>query len=148
MIKQIIYLEEYDWIIKMYYAVDDYYEKEILYELENIKCSQDIMNDVKDLLDSNTFNTGFTYSNLEQHTTISVIGLTTSPMQFQNTIDHEKGHIASHIGRQFNLDPYGEQIQYLLGLIGQRMYPIASKFLCPHCKKELQLDLFSQYDIK
>ena len=43
MIKQIIYLEEYDWIIKMYYAVDDYYEKEILYELENIKCSQDII---------------------------------------------------------------------------------------------------------
>jgi hypothetical protein len=38
MIIQVIYLEDYDWLIKVYYAVTTYYSDEILDELESIGC--------------------------------------------------------------------------------------------------------------
>jgi hypothetical protein len=38
MIAQVIYLKEYDWLVKVYYAVDQYYKEEILSELYSIDC--------------------------------------------------------------------------------------------------------------
>ena len=35
------------------------------------------------------------------------------------------------------IDPYGEQQQYLSGEIGQRMFPVARRFLCEHCRSKL-----------
>ncbi len=66
-----------------------------------------------------------------------VIALTSSPAQFQNSLDHEKGHLCRHISRAFGIDPYSEEEQYLAGEIGQSMFPVAKRFLCEHCRKEL-----------
>ena len=74
---------------------------------------------------------------------LMVIGLTTSPEEFQSTFDHEKGHLAIHIAQYYHLDPYGEEFQYLAGSIGKKLFPVAKKFLCNHCR-ETTLDLFSK----
>lgn len=39
MIVQDIYLEDWDWMAKVYYAVNTYYMDDILGELESIGCS-------------------------------------------------------------------------------------------------------------
>ena len=54
-----------------------------------------------------------------------------------NSWDHEKGHLVKHIARCFVLDPFGEKVQYLSGRVTQLMFPVAGKFLCGHCRKEL-----------
>ena len=74
---------------------------------------------------------------------LMVIGLTTSPEEFQSTFDHEKGHLAINIAKYYNIDPYSEDFQYLTGEIGKKLFPVAKKFICKHCNKDLK-DLFSK----
>lgn len=66
-----------------------------------------------------------------------VISLTSTPEQFQNSWDHEKGHLCRHISQAFGIDPFGEEAQYLSGYVGQKMFPVAKKFLCEHCRNNL-----------
>lgn len=67
-----------------------------------------------------------------------VIGLTTSSEEFQNTLDHEKGHLAMHIAEALDIDLYKEEFQYLTGMIGQVMFKIAKRFLCDHCRSYIK----------
>lgn len=135
MIIQKVYLKDYDWIIKVYYAVDRYYTNDIIQDLKNFNIKSHELSNIKHLLNSNTFNIGFTYSDYTIRKTIIVIGLTSSASEFQNTFDHEKGHAAMHIGEYYQLNPYGEDYQYLAGEIGKKLFPYAKMFLCDHCRK-------------
>ena len=83
-------------------------------------------------------NTGLTYSDYRRRETVMVISLTSTPEEFQNSWDHEKGHLCRHISKAFGIDPYGEEAQYLSGYVGQKMFPVAKKFLCEHCRKGLE----------
>ena len=138
MIVQNIYLEDWDWHITVYYAVDKYYTDEILEELEYIGCSQNELANTEYALRNGYYNTGLTYSNIKNRYSVVVIGLTTSPEEFQNTFDHEKGHLAMHIGEALNMDIFGEEYQYLSGIIGQLMFKVAKQFMCEHCRVELK----------
>lgn len=104
-------------------------------------CSRASFRTAERMLRSGKYNTGLTYSNTNDKCSVVVIGLTTSPEEFQNTFDHEKGHLAMHISSAFGLDVYGEEYQYLTGAIGQEMFKIAKKFLCEHCRKKLILEV-------
>ena len=141
---QNIYLEDWDWYIRVYYAVDKYYTDDILDDLEYVGCSEYELVRAEDLLRSNEKNTGLTYTNIKNRYTVVVIGLTTSPEEFQNTFDHEKGHVAMHISSALDIDPFGEEFQYLTGEIGAKMFKIAKRFLCEHCRESL----FIESDIK
>ena len=46
-------------------------------------------------------------------------------------------HLCRHISKAFGIDPYGEEAQYLSGEVGQKMFPIAKRVLCEHCRKGL-----------
>lgn len=140
MIIQDIYLEDWDWHITVYYAVDKYYTDEILDELELIGCSKKELKNAERLLIKGDYNTGITYTNFRNKCSIVVIGLTTSPEEFQNTFDHEKGHLAMHIGTALGIEPFGEEFQYLTGAIGEKMFKIAKRFLCDHCRKDLVVE--------
>ena len=137
MIKQNIYLEDWDWHATIYYAVDSYYTDEILDELEWLGCKTSELVKVESMLRSNTYNTGFTYSNFQHKCSIVIIGLTTSADQFQNTFDHEKGHLAMHIAEALDIDILGEEFQYLTGEIGQKMFRKAKRFMCDQCRVKL-----------
>lgn len=141
MIIQNIYLEDWDWHITVYYAVDKYYTDDILEELELIGCSKMELTRAENVLINGYYNTGLTYSNIKNRCSVVVIGITTSPEEFQNTFDHEKGHLAMHISSALKIDPFGEEYQYLTGAIGQKMFKIARKFLCEHCRKKLILEI-------
>lgn len=137
MIIQTIYLPRYKWTITVYYAVDGYYSEQILEELERYNPSEFEYNQIKGLMENYEYNTGFTFTNYDEKESLVVIGLTTSPAEFQDTFDHEKGHLAMHIAQYYEISPYGEKYQYLVGDIGKKLFPVARRFLCEHCRKEL-----------
>ena len=135
MIRQDVYLERWDWYVIVYYAVDTYYMDEILEELEMIGCTY--ADEIEEDLTQHPYNNGLTYSNLRRRVSLVVIGLTETPDEFQNTYDHEKGHLAMHIAEEDRMDVFGEEFQYLAGEIGKQTFPIAKRFMCEHCRKDL-----------
>lgn len=98
------------------------------------------------MLRGEQYNTGITYSNFKYKCSVVVIGLTTSAEQFQNTFDHEKGHLAMHISSALNIAPQGEEFQYLTGEIGQAMFKAAKRFLCDDCRKKLVVEIKEKDD--
>ena len=139
MIRQDVYLERWDWYVILYYAVDTYYMNEILEELEMIGCTY--ADEIEEDLTQHPYNNGLTYSNMRRRVSLVVIGLTETPDEFQNTYDHEKGHLAMHIAEEDRMDVFGEEFQYLAGEIGKQTFPIAKRFMCEHCRKDLVGDL-------
>ena len=132
MIRQDVYLEKWDWYVIVYYAVDTYYMDEILEELEMIGCTY--ADEIEEDLTQHPYNNGLTYSNMRRRVSLIVIGLTETPDEFQNTYDHEKGHLAMHIAEEDRMDVFGEEFQYLTGEIGKQTFPIAKRFMCEHCR--------------
>lgn len=139
MIRQDVYLEKWDWYVIVYYAVDTYYMDEILEELEIIGCTY--ADEIEEDLTQHPYNNGLTYSNMRRRVSLIVIGLTETPDEFQNTYDHEKGHLAMHIAEEDRIDVFGEEFQYLVGEIGKQTFPVAKRFMCEHCRKDLKGDL-------
>ncbi len=74
--------------------------------------------------------TGLTYTNYDERCTIMVISRTTSPEEFWNTLDHERGHAVEHIASALGLDNDGEEKQYLAGELAREMAPMAKHFIC------------------
>ena len=138
MIRQDFYLHDWDWYVMVYYAVDTYYMDEILEELEMIGCTY--AEDIEEDLTEQPYNNGLTYSNMRKRVSLLVIGLTETPDEFQNTYDHEKGHLAMHIAEEDKMDVFGEEFQYLVGEIGKQTFPVAKRFMCEHCRKDLKDD--------
>ena len=68
-----------------------------------------------------------------------VISLTSSPEEFLNSWEHEKKHLARHIEQAYGIDPYREEAAYLEGTIAQKMFPVARKFICEHCREGMRL---------
>ena len=135
MIVQDIYLEDYDWSIRVYYAVHEYFISNILIDLLDIDCDEESFFKIKGLMETGNDNIGFTYTNTEMRASLMLIGKTDSSDEFQDTFDHEKGHLVMHISSALGLDPYSEDYQYLAGEVGKRMFKVAKKFLCDHCKQ-------------
>lgn len=135
MIVQDIYLKDYDWAIKVYYATNEYFISNILIDLLELDCDKESFFKIKQLMESREDNVGFTYSNLNQRCSLMFIGITTSADEFQNSFDHEKGHLAMHICKELNIDPFSEEYQYLVGEIGKELFKEGKKFLCEHCRK-------------
>lgn len=135
MIVQDIYLEEYTWFIRVYYAVDQYYISNILIDLTDMNCDKDAFFRIKSLMEMHKKNIGFTYSNIEEHCTLVLIGVTDDAEEFQSTYDHEKGHVVMHISRALGIEPYGEECQYLAGEVGKQMFKEAKKLMCDNCRR-------------
>ena len=131
-------LTKWDWRVRVFYVVDLIPIDFIIEELYGIGCTEkDVDNAVK-VLDSGKDNRGITFSNDEERESVIVIGETSCPAQFSNSFDHEKLHLAMHIARVDDIDPFGEELAYLVGEIGLQTFPIAKRFLCEHCREDLK----------
>lgn len=137
MIRQDIYLERYDWHVRIYYAATTYWVERIVRDLRLIGCRGSDLAEARRNLSAGRLDTGLTYSNYRRRATVMVIALTSSPAEFFNSLEHEKGHLCRHISGACHLDPYGEAAQYLSGEVGQKMFPVARRFLCEHCREEM-----------
>lgn len=135
MIVQDIYLQDYDWSIRVYYAVHEYFISNILIDLLDIDCDEESFFKIKELMETGKDNIGFTYTNTEMRASLMLIGKTDSSDEFQDTFDHEKGHLVMHISNALEIPVYSEDYQYLAGEVGKRMFKVAKRFLCDHCRQ-------------
>ena len=136
MIAQDFYLPRYDWRVRVYYAVTTCWAKEIVAGLRMLGCGGERLRRAERNLTESRLDTGLTFSNLKRRETLMVISTTSTPGQFLNSWTHEMFHLCRHVARRFGVDPYGEEAAYLAGTVGQKMFPVARKFLCEHCKEE------------
>lgn len=135
MIRQCIYISKYDWLCMVFYEATPFDTEEISNALEEIGVSDECYHDARILLLSGEMNSGFTYSNTAKGLSVMVITKTTSADEFQDTFDHEKGHLAAHIALAEKVNPWGEEIEYLRGEIGKQTFKKAKYLLCEHCRK-------------
>lgn len=105
--------------------------------LKRIGCSGRIYQKARKNLSAGRLDTGLTYTNKREGESIMVIAKTSSPSEFAHSYDHEKGHLAMHIAQAYDIDPYGEEFQYLSGDISKKMFPAAKMFMCDCCRKKL-----------
>lgn len=131
-------LKNWNWHVRVFYVVDYIPIDYIIEELKGIECSQNDIDSAIKVLGSGDDNRGITFSNDKTRESIIVIGETSCPAQFSNSFDHEKLHLAMHIARVDDIDPFSEELAYLAGQIGLETFPIAKMFLCEHCRKELK----------
>lgn len=130
MIAQHVFLEDYHWVIKAFFADDNSTSEDLIIFMEIMGCSEEEIASIKDMILSDKKNCGFTYTDYDYMTTIIYIGPTSSIQEFQNTFDHEKGHAGIHIASYYDIDPYGEEYQYLAGEIGEKLFDVAKLFIC------------------
>ena len=126
MILQNIYLDVWDWYLRVFYDVDDL--NEAISELESVGCSEDLIYCVKEKLKCR--NTGFTYSDIKHRFSIIIISKTSGSSEFYNTLDHEKLHVLLHISEACNINLDSEEFEYLSGEITERLYPVSKQFIC------------------
>lgn len=148
MITQVIYLEKYDWLIKVYYAITEDCKYDIIDELNSIDCPEYEMEQIINIFKPFRSNTGFTYTDPSKRITFIIISIADNAEQFANTYDHEKGHAAMHIAEYFDINPYSEELQYLQGKIGQEMFPIAKNFLCENCRNKMIVFNYGKIKLK
>lgn len=130
-------MPDYDWHCKVFYAVTTYWVDDILRELKRIGCSGKTYKKAKANLTAGKLNTGLTYSNKTDGESVLVIAKTSSAGEFAHSYDHEKGHLAMHIAQAYDIDPYGEEFQYMSGDISKKMFSCAKKLMCDCCRKRL-----------
>ncbi len=130
-------LKDWSWKVRIFYVVDLIPIDFIIEELRGIGCDEQDIESAIEVLDSGEDNRGITFSNDEDRESIIVIGETTCPAQFSNSFDHEKHHLAMHIALVDDIDPFGEELAYLVGEIALQTFPVAKQFLCEHCREEL-----------
>lgn len=134
MIRQTIHLKRaHGWKVTCYYAVTHYEVDEIMNQLVNAGCDGENLQTAYDNLSTGSFNTGLCYSGNGE--SVLVISCASSPAQFFNSLVHELHHLASHIASALGYSQKGEEACYIAGETAERMYPVANKFLCEHCRK-------------
>lgn len=73
MITQVVYLEKYDWLIKVFYEATYRDAEVILKELDDIDCDPDIYYSAAEMLENNYLDTGFTYTTPDMRVTFIVM---------------------------------------------------------------------------
>jgi len=91
---QVIYLERYDWLIKIFYHTVPENADIILKELDDIDCEPDAFYKAADILESGEINTGFTYTDENKTVSFVIINETSSAKEFLNTMSHEITHVS------------------------------------------------------
>jgi len=117
--------------------VHGYHVSEIMKSLIEIGCKGKDLDNAYRSLSSGNMNTGLTYSNKRTGETVIVIQITTTTKEFAKSWRHEMGHLATHIAEAYDIDPHGEEIQYIGDDIVEEMWDVAHHLLCDHCRKRL-----------
>ena len=115
MIRQRIYLDRWDWSLTVYYEAGPEDADRILFDLDSLGAGQRELLRAERNLRCGSMNTGLTFTSSEMRESMIVIGRTTDAAQFQDTFDHEKGHLVMHIGRALGIDPYARICSIYLG---------------------------------
>lgn len=130
MICRDIYIEQYDWEVHCYFAVNKYYTERILSVLSELGCSDSIFYQVEKKLARNEKNAGFTYSNPDKQESLLVVGLATSNEEYVNSISHELRHLCDDIASVYDIPSKGEEVACLTGDIAGKLADIIQVLVC------------------
>lgn len=136
MIRQQFTLPKYGWRCFVYYVVTKLDADEIIDRLMQIGCDGDALERAYRNLTSGKCDTGLTYSNTSSHETVMVIAKTTNAKEFAQSWRHEMGHTADHIALCHDIDPHGEELQYIGDALIEKMWPVSHKLLCDCCRAQ------------
>lgn len=134
MIRQRIYLDNYDILVHAYYATTQYYVEEILDRLYEIGCRGTNLRRAEENLASGELNTGLTYYSPQHREAVMVVALTSSASEFFNSLMHELSHLTAYIAKDDGLSFTGEDIAYLEGDLAREIYPKVRGLLCDCCR--------------
>lgn len=130
-----LYLQRYDWVVRVYVAVTHYGYENIAESLEYIHCSQREIDKAIGMLKRDVVNSGLCYSDSYERMSVIVIKKTDSPEELLNSVVHEVMHAAMHISGAEGIDYASEEPCYIAGDIARGMYMFISDLLCAHCRK-------------
>lgn len=133
-----IYLDRYNWLVRVYVGVNCLDADEILRYMMRIGCRLNDLEEAGKALRRCSYNNGLTYSFLSKGMSVMVIGLTDSAEQFDDSKTHEIMHQAVHICAGLGIDLEGEAPCYLAGEIARQMYPHVYDLLCHNCRKRVR----------
>ena len=133
MVRQQIYIHRYHWNVIVYYDTTYRDAYRILDELDDIGVDDATYSKAKRNLVAGMVDTGLTFSNPEERTSVMVLSRTSTKAEFANTWIHELLHCAEHIALACGLDPNGEPKAYVGGELARAMQPVAARFMCPTC---------------
>ena len=136
MIVQEFTLDDYNWLVRVYYLIDKFPLEEITENLEELGCPPDEAQETAEQLESEGFNIGSIYSNIYKRKSLIIIGKANDADEFFDTFDHEKGHLAMHISFADDIDPFSEEYQYLAAEIGKLMFKASKELFCDECRKK------------
>lgn len=125
---------KYRWKVRLYFAVTDYYINDILESLYSIECPERIMRRVEEKMSARQLDTGFTYSNPRLRQSVMVVGLTSSPAEFLDSLEHEIRHLVDDIAKEAGLEMAGESVAYLTGDTNRSLWPYIHEFICCKCR--------------
>lgn len=134
MIRQVAYLPRYDWLVKAYFAVSDYWVEEIMAELAYAGANGEEMIRSYESLVSGNLDEGICFSGAETRTSIMVVAKTSSAAEFYNSTTHEFCHLAAQIASVIGVDPAGEEVAYIVGDMARDFYPSIRHLLCDCCR--------------
>lgn len=123
-------VDGYSWNVTIYYVSDDDSTGLILNDVQVLGAGQDDIRQLGQLLDRKEHDTGYIYSNLLYRRSVIIVFPVSSSGELQNTLDHEKGHLVSHICIADNIWQTSEEAQYLAGQIGEKVFSVARHLLC------------------
>jgi len=135
MIVQDIYIDDYSWRARIFYAVTRYDVDRIMESLHGIGCRARYAAAAYRSLIRNELNSGFTFSNFNRRCSVVVVALASSSKQFHRCLVHELRHLQSHIASTDNIDEKSEQVCYLLDDLIGLTHDTCSHLLCGCCRK-------------
>lgn len=119
MICQEIYLEKYDWVVRICHVSCKEDADEAMDLLSSIGCKGKPLFDAYDHISSDETNKGLTYTNTDRRTSVVIIGKSSSEGEYINSLTHELFHVVAHICGFLGMDMQGEEPCYLMGWLCQ-----------------------------
>lgn len=123
------------WSVLFYFGFDTRDKERILDALVWADAPDSILDEVSRNISAGKFNEGFCFSNPSLRVSIVGIGETTTGPEFMDTTVHEIAHVALHIAKEDKIDPYSEELAYLMGDISREISDIVCELSCPHCNR-------------
>ena len=134
MIRQKIYLNDYDILVHAYYATTQYYTDEILDKLYKAGCRGRFLYMAEENLYSGDLNTGLTYYSPSSRMAVMVIAIASNASELFNSLMHELSHLTAYIAKDAGLSFTGERIAYLEGDLAREIFPKIRHLLCDCCR--------------
>lgn len=117
MIRQDVYIEDYDWQIILIYNAKPLNARYILRLLSRVGVEDAYIAEARSLLVSGRPNEGLIYNNSRKRVSVVVIGHVSNAWELVDTIEHEGRHLIQGICNAYRIDPNSEETAYMEGRI-------------------------------